>query len=178
MSTGDSARENANFVRGVAEIIGLHKPGTSALDVGAGQGFYGELLRDLAVQVDALEVHPPLVEALGQSMNYRAIYHSDARDFPLYYKYDLVIFGDVLEHMELDEALKVFERAKTSARWVLVSVPIVHYEQGSIDGNDHEVHLIPDAHIDLIPRLGDPALKVEYEITGSYLYRGALRSWA
>ena len=57
---------------------------------------------------------------------------------------DVAIFGDVLEHMSKEDALNVVETALTHCRVVLVSLPLIHSEQGEVHGNPFEAHVKPD----------------------------------
>ena len=67
----------------------------------------------------------------------------DVREAPdhLFYR-DCVIFGDVLEHVERDDAVALLLRAEAARAWnILVSVTMVDSPQGEVDGNPHEAHL-------------------------------------
>ena len=58
---------------------------------------------------------------------------------------DVVILGDVAEHMTEADALRLWQRAAdAAARAVYLSIPIVHYPQGEIEGNPHEHHVVED----------------------------------
>jgi len=57
---------------------------------------------------------------------------------------DLVILGDVLEHMTRAEAAQVVEKALTHGRIALISLPIVHAPQGEVAGNPFEAHVEED----------------------------------
>lgn len=49
---------------------------------------------------------------------------------------DVAILGDVAEHLSADEAQRLWQRAGATARKaVYLSIPIVHYPQGEIEGN-------------------------------------------
>lgn len=117
----------------------------SVLDVGAGAGTYAKLLADLdTTRVTALEVFEPYVSTYRLQELYDEVLVGDARttDLP---NADVIILGDVAEHMERDEALDLWERAARAARRaVYLSIPIVHYPQGALEHNDHEVHVVDD----------------------------------
>jgi cyclopropane fatty-acyl-phospholipid synthase-like methyltransferase len=114
----------------------------SVLDVGAGSGTYRKLANKVGALQDAiwiaLEVWDPYVEKFGL----RSLYHSVIVEDVRYLKrtdFDLVIFGDVLEHMSKEEAFEVLEHFSNSYR--IVSVPTVHYPQGEHEGNPYERHV-------------------------------------
>ena len=69
---------------------------------------------------------------------YCEVYAEDIRDFKYRY-YDLVIFGDILEHLEVKEAQEVLNYALQHSTEVLVAVPY-QYVQGEIGGNVYEIH--------------------------------------
>lgn len=117
----------------------------SVLDVGAGAGTYAKLLADVpTTRITALEVFEPYLHTYRLSEQYDEVVLGDARhvDLPAA---DVVILGDVAEHMERDEALALWARATVAARRaVYLSIPIVHYPQGALEHNDHEVHVVDD----------------------------------
>ena len=168
----NSIRENNADVR--AFVI-THPEVLEVLDVGPGEGTYHRLIGDL-VDMDAVEIWEKNITDFSLKNKYREVFHSDIRDFPYPEAdgYDLVIFGDVLEHMPVVDAVKVFEDALSMSNWVLVSVPMVHFPQGAIDGNEHEFHEIEDPQTELIPLLGKPLYWWRYQITGTFIYQGKL----
>lgn len=119
-------------------------PGT-LLDVGAGEGTYAWLLAEHAEEVEgshliALEAFEPYVERYALVDLYDEVIVGDARthDFP---QVDVVILGDVVEHLDHDDAVKVWEKARRAARKaVFASIPLGVFPQGPVNGNEHEVH--------------------------------------
>ena len=73
---------------------------------------------------------------------YNRVYKADIRELE-YEPYDLIIFGDVLEHMSVEEAQKVLEYAWPRCRDLIVAVPYMH-DQGEKYGNPYEVHIQND----------------------------------
>ena len=112
--------------------------GASILDVGAGCGTYFDLLGDYFKNIDGVEVYKPNIEKYELERKYRGVYNEDIREFNYTY-YDIVIFGDVLEHLEVEEAQKVLEYAIDRSKEVVVAVPY-QYEQGVVEGNVYEIH--------------------------------------
>ena len=117
------------------------------LDVGAGAGTYGRLLRDRVTTVDAVEVWKPYVVEFALRDLYDTIYTCDVRDERFqaallqHGPYDLIIFGDILEHMSTEDGQRVWAWARKVARHGLISVPTVHWPQGAINGNPFEEHV-------------------------------------
>jgi hypothetical protein len=126
-----------------------HLPNT-VTDVGPGEGTYAKLMRPVheGVWWTAIEVHKPYItkfklKSTKTRKMYDEIHVEDVRESEdhLFYR-DLVIFGDVLEHLERDDAVALLQRAETAGAWnILVSLPIVDSPQGEVDGNPHEAHL-------------------------------------
>ena len=105
------------------------------LDVGACDGKWRALLADYP-NMDAVEVWPPNAEEIKPL--YREVFCSDIADLK-YKDYDLIIFGDVIEHMEVSTAQKVLKKAKNKCKDMIVAVPFL-YRQGALYGNPYEEH--------------------------------------
>lgn len=119
----------------------------TVLDVGAGQGVYLDIIRrDLgsSVVVDAVEAWKPYIDQFNLLERYNEVFIGDIRDYHFNKKYDLVIFGDILEHMSELDALHIWEKTSTIAKNAIISIPIVHYHQGAEFGNPYEVHVEED----------------------------------
>lgn len=118
----------------------------SILDVGAGSGTYYNLLHGNGIKIDkfdALEVWKPYVEQYSLASKYDRVIQEDARkhnDFD----YDLVILGDVLEHMTKEDAIALWSKVSGKAKHAIISIPIIHYPQGHLDGNPYEEHVKED----------------------------------
>lgn len=110
---------------------------STVLDVGACDGKWRNLLPEYTM--DAIEIFKPYADRLT---GYRRIYNVDIAEF--HYKwYDLIIFGDVIEHMPVDRAQKVLAYAKDRCNDMIVAVPF-QYRQGTVDGNVWQAHLQDD----------------------------------
>ena len=115
------------------------------LDVGFGSGVYGKLLRALYYQnIDGIDVYGQNIREMGLDKIYDNIFIENILDFDFNF-YDLIIMGDVLEHIELESAKKLLLRfiddKKCSS--LIVSIPY-EYEQDEMYGNAHEKHLQPE----------------------------------
>lgn len=110
----------------------------SVLDVGCGCGTYCDLLKEHFKEIDGVEVYKPNIKRYRLKEKYRQVYNKDIRDLR-YEWYDIVIFGDILEHLEVEEAQEVLKYAIEHSMFVLVAVPYL-YEQGIVNGNIYEIH--------------------------------------
>ena len=108
------------------------------LDVGAGSGTYYNLLGDYFKIIDGVEVFKPNIDNYCLKEKYNVIYNADIRDFE-YDFYDIIIFVDVIEHLEVKEAQRVLEYAKDRCREMIVAVPYC-YKQGIEEENVYEIH--------------------------------------
>lgn len=164
-----SIRENDNFVKDWVVSNNVKK----VLDMGAGRGTYADLLCDLVETIDGVEIWQPYIDEFDLTNKYDHLYNEDIRNFePKVDDYDLVIFGDVLEHMTQQESLLVWTNAMDYSKAGLISVPIIHYPQGAEYGNPHEVHvqehLTPDHVMETYGPFGDVAV---FDVTGTFIRR-------
>lgn len=108
------------------------------LDVGAGSGTYSNLLGDYFKDIEAVEVFKPNIKNYQLEKKYKKVYNVDIRDFR-YKKYDIIIFGDIIEHLEEEEAFKVLMYAYERCEEMIVALPYM-YEQGIEEDNVYEIH--------------------------------------
>jgi len=148
----------------------------SVLDVGAGAGEWGSMLRssfDRDLKIDAVEVWTPYIERFLLCEKYDFVYNSDVREHTNW-RYDLVIFGDVLEHMPLNDAVKCFRLASQQARYILVSIPTIPHPQDEHFGNPFEKHLIEDISVEgFIETFGKPSKFRTFPVTTVFIYKCA-----
>ena len=112
------------------------------LDVGAGMGKWSKLLKNKTFLMDAVEAHAPYIERFGLKALYSNVHNYDIRNFE-YEKgtYDIVILGDVLEHLEFDDAIKLIEDMKQKVSIIFLTIPItICVQDGSVYGNEFETH--------------------------------------
>jgi len=117
-------------------------PNARVLDIGAGGGAYYNYLGDYFKEMDAVEVFEPNIKEYDLESKYNKVFNVDIKDFE-YGHYDIIIFGDVLEHLTVKDAQKVLDYALDRCYEVIVAVPYM-YEQDEIYGNKYEKHLQPD----------------------------------
>lgn len=128
----------------VCEWIRWHfASGSAILDVGACDGKWRWLLPEYR-NMDAVEAWEPNLKNLSA---YRNVFHADIREFE-YEWYDLIIFGDIVEHMTPEEAKAMLDYAKPRCKDMVIAVPYL-YPQGAIYGNPFEVHVQDDLTAEL-----------------------------
>jgi len=114
-------------------------PRQKMLDIGCGCGTYAKMFPN--AEWTGVEIWEPYVEKYGLTSLYNNLYVEDARTWEPMAHYDVAFAGDVLEHIRIDEAVKLLDKLKLCADTVVVSIPIGHYPQGEYDGNPHEAHV-------------------------------------
>ena len=115
--------------------------GSTCLDVGACDGKWFTLLSDCMI-MDAVEVWGPYISKHNLRAKYRAVFNCSIQELKFNH-YDLIIFGDVLEHMSVADARRVIEYAWPRCNDMLIAVPF-HYKQGAKKGNPYERHVQDD----------------------------------
>ena len=151
-----SRSDNAQPITDLVDLENKNKPGSlKLLDVGPGWGKWGFLMRGLldAVvvghdkekwqhRIDALEIFPEYITPMHEYM-YNNIYEGDFREF---FKsdemgfYDVIIMGDVLEHVTLEEGKQAIKDVSKKCTSLIISAPAFKDEQGEVLGNPHETH--------------------------------------
>lgn len=157
--------------KGWVEAVMVELQPKTVLDVGPGAGAYATIARRVgSVEVvDAVEIWEPYVAEFGLTHLYDTLHVADVREHENF-DYDLVCFGDVLEHMSREDALAVYSRALAQAKHVLFSIPIIHVPQGAYAGNPHEEHVEDDwKHEEILEFF--PGIKrfETFRVTGVYL---------
>jgi len=115
--------------------ISLNK---KVLDVGPGMGTYSDLIREAGYKIDAVEIYKPYIEKYSLNEKYDNVFISDILDFDIS-EYDVIILGDVLEHIPLKEAQELIIKIKLENKQCLVAVPYM-MPQGEHEGNIYETH--------------------------------------
>lgn len=142
----------------------------TVLDVGAGAGNWRDWLRKNRYKgrIEAVEVWQSYVDKFELHRKYDSVYIVDAREWD-HYDYDVVILGDIIEHMTKEDAVALVEKIGRQAKYILIALPIIHYHQGALDGNPYEVHVKEDwSHQEMLETF--PAIEDSqaFSITGAY----------
>ena len=151
----------------------------TVLDVGVGSGTYSDILRPHVEVIDGIEAWIPYSTEFDLKNKYDEMMYGDIRAYAEFLPpivlgsddgYDLIIFGDVLEHMLSHESLAVWKWAAGQAKWGLISVPTVHWPQGAVGGNPYERHLQEHLEVSSIKEEYGPFSHCfEYEQTATFI---------
>lgn len=108
------------------------------LDVGPGRGLYYDLLIDKFPNIDCCEVFKPYIEQFNLMSKYRNVFNENILDFEFDW-YDVIIMGDILEHIDIENAQKLIDRLYDKCKQLIVAVPWT-FKQGIVYNNEHEIH--------------------------------------
>ena len=130
----------------------------SVLDIGSGFGIWGFLSREYIqiwksnitkeeyinhyknMRVDAVEIARWYTTELQKEI-YNNLYTGDMRDVvPKLGHYDLVIMGDVLEHVNLEDGRKLVETIRKKSKWLIITMPDYFARCEAKMGNEAEIH--------------------------------------
>lgn len=113
------------------------------LDIGPGVGTYYHMLDPEGyANIDCVEVFPNYVVDYKLTEKYKKVILGDVTKLDINFdEYDLIILGDVLEHIALEDAKTLLNKMKGSN--VIVAIPF-NSEQGIHFDNVHEIHLQAD----------------------------------
>lgn len=130
------------------------------LDVGAGEGTYYNLLHDYFKNMNAVEIFRPNIQKYELEKKYTTVICSNIHGLPYTY-YDIIIFGDIIEHLDIKEAQEVLKYAYARCKEMIVAVPY-ELEQGICEDNVYEMHKQPDLTDELMKKRY-PMLKLLYK---------------
>lgn len=118
--------------------VGRHPEITRIVDFGVGAGTYRDLLGEGFTWV-GVEGFEPYIEQFNLREKYNEIIIKDLREI-VFPGGDLAIFGDVLEHLDEGAMRQTVDYAKRVYTHLIVSIPVGHFPQGAVGGNELECH--------------------------------------
>ena len=128
----------------------LLKPNQRVVDIGAGDGKWGCLLKGKVQKLVGVEAWGKYVERYCLRDIYDEVIVGDVKNFKDWDDFDVVILGDVLEHLHRTDALKLIETLKKKKVKVFLTVPIsICIQDGTVYGNPFETHLDQWTHEEL-----------------------------
>lgn len=151
----------------------------TVLDVGAGQGKYAHLLPEFTL--DACEAWPETISEWQLDQRYRHVYvgevqqlvrSSQWRDGDL--RWDVVIMGDVLEHLTVPDATETLSEFCAHSFEVIAVVPY-RYQQGPEHGNPYQRHLQADLTPELMAQRYPTLTLVALETRQHQAFKGVYR---
>lgn len=152
------------------------------LDIGCGHGFYYKLLSDHFTKFDAVEIWEPYINEYNLENMYDNVYNVNIMDFEFDY-YDIIIMGDILEHLSREDAVILLNRLKDKCKELIVVVPYF-LPQNEVFGNKYEIHLQPDLSDEIMEqyypmleliKIGDKELKLKIDVGDKTYYYCAFK---
>lgn len=136
---------------------------SAILDVGAGSGTYKNLLGDDYKNMDAVEIYYPNIINYGLFEKYRNVFKCDIVDFK-YSDYDLIIFGDVIEHLAIEDAKTVLNYAAKKCKNFIVAVPYNNSQEENVNKWEEHIQddLTPENVLERYPMLKELYRNDEY----------------
>lgn len=116
--------------------------GGPVLDVGAGAGKNGNLIKPHNIECHALEPTVKYITDYQLGKIYSRIYPLDIQNYIKTHptnRYNVAVFGDVLEHLFLTEALDIIDYFCYRTNWLILIFP-TNLPQDDIHSNYYEVH--------------------------------------
>lgn len=167
-----SSIEGKDWLKTQVSEWAKHVSVQDVLDVGAGSGYYWDLLGPILPKAHwtAIEVWAPYVSYFGLKEKYDRIFIVNARHWSPERHYDLVLMGDVLEHMEPEDAQDLVQRMLPTCSLLVISIPIIPMPQGMVFGNPYERHIKEDwSHEEIMLSFPDIACYSRGKSIGVYL---------
>jgi len=138
----------------IAEGKPLPSPEFKILDVGAGFGKWGFLIRDSfdvmsfqnfkkedwKLDITAIEPFPKCITHLQENIYNKIIKKDFFECIDDLENFDLVIFGDVIEHFEKEKGYEVIEKLFKHTNNIIISTPNGFLPQGPWGENELEIH--------------------------------------
>lgn len=133
------------FDNAIAEVIKLIHPRTF-LDLGAGAGKYGSMVKEIdpSINTIAVEIEEDYLEKFNLRSIYNEVWNIPVMNLvrPEYFdlRLDIVMAGDILEHLKKSEGIDLLNFLIYRSRWIIVEFPH-RYLQNAVDDYASEAHI-------------------------------------
>jgi len=119
----------------------LSNPDNVVLDVGAGEGKWGKLLKGKVAKIHGVEVWEKYIIKYKLHNFYDELVNVNMKDFVFNIPYNVAILGDVLEHLPIEEAMAFLAKLKVNVDTIFLTLPItICIQNGESIGNPFETH--------------------------------------
>lgn len=133
------------FNGAIMEIIKLVQPKTF-LDLGAGAGKYGSIVKEIdqSIETTAVEIEKDYIEKFNLRSIYNQVWNISIAKIvqPEYFDliFDVIMIGDTLEHLKKSDGINLLNFLIYRCRWIIVEFPH-RYLQNAVDGYTSEAHI-------------------------------------
>ena len=118
----------------------LSNPERMILDVGSGSGKWSKELFKKVKRIDGIEAWKPNIDQFNLKNKYDHIYNQDITKFKYLHKYDVIIFGDVFEHIKYEDAIKLLKQININqVIYLILPISLCPQDGHSLD-NPYETH--------------------------------------
>ena len=124
-----------DFLIHMAKPLGF----TRFLDIGAGAGLYCDIIREVFGEdatVHAIEAYKEYIFKFGLLWKYDLVLCDDIRNKEVE-SYDLIIMGDVLEHLPRQDAVEIVNKLRQKCKFLWVALPVKVDRPWSTGYNQH-----------------------------------------
>ena len=103
------------------------------LDIGAGKGAYASILRKVEAEferditIDAIEIYEPYIDKFKLTEKYNNVIKGDVREnsvLEMLKNYDLIVMGDIVEHLQKEEMVKIWPVLIAKSKYIFISLPM------------------------------------------------------
>jgi hypothetical protein len=129
------------------------------LDIGAGDGKWGLKLGSYFHHVDAVEIFEPYVERYNLKEIYNEVHIKSFLDYEFDEgQYEIVVMGDVFEHVTQEQAYEWLNKVKDKVRELIIVVPFNYPQEWdgvyeNVYGHHHQPDLTPKVMLERYPML-------------------------
>lgn len=141
----------------IEHLVGRFDKNSKILDIGPGDGKWGYVLKDHYENIDAIEIFEPYVERYNLKQFYKKVTVGNFLDLDFDY-YDVIIMGDVFEHVKRNEAQEWLKKIKNKCGELIIVVPFEYEQEWDGDyenkwGHHHQPDLNPTVMDENFPEI-------------------------
>ena len=127
------------------------------LDIGAGDGKWARVLGSHVRHIDAVEIFEPYIERYNLKELYNNIHLGDFLTYD-FKEYDLVVMGDVFEHVTQEQAFNWLTKVRDKVSELIIVVPFEYLQDWdgvyeNVYGHHHQPDLTPMNMLERYPML-------------------------
>lgn len=142
-----SSPEGKNWIK--HQLLGLSGKSISrVLDIGCGAATYYHYYNNILSNAEwtGVEIWPDYLEEYKLNQIYKNVIidHANHVDYTTLERFEIVFVGDVLEHMEKQDAVELVHKLMKQTDYLFISIPIVYYPCDEYQHNPHLRHIKSD----------------------------------
>ena len=132
-------------------------PQIKMLDIGAGDGKWARVLGSHVREIDAVEIFEPYIERYNLKELYNKVHLGNFLEYEFDH-YDLVVMGDVFEHVTQEDAFNWLTKVREKVLDLIIVVPFEYRQDWdgvyeNVYGHHHQPDLTPMNMLERYPML-------------------------